>query len=219
MDYIKLIIFLFTNFAIIIFLVLIVMIKCGKRKKILKKSKSAPGVDLNFDPVIGLIIFIIIWSFIFTVPIFRDIPYLLTQNYVKVDGKIIRCDEKSIVAAVTNVNQETKYIEISGEYDLQPDTTIVLEYLPHMDLRVGWYILDPETLEKEKPESNKTALIDNEAFLLSVGLGIPAISFFLFIVFINKIKMMPIKSKQIILYIIKAAGIVVFLSMLRLSQL
>ena len=219
MDYIKLIIFLFTNFAIIIFLVLIVMIKCGKRKKILKKSKSAPGVDLNFDPVIGLIIFIIIWSFIFTVPIFRDIPYLLTQNYVKVDGKIIRCDEKSIVAAVTNVNQETKYIEISGEYDLQPDTTIVLEYLPHMDLRVGWYILDPETLEKEKPESNKIALIDNEAFLLALGLGIPAVASFVFIIFVNKIKNMPVNIKKMFSYIMMAVGLVSLLSIIRLSQL
>ena len=106
-----------------------------------------------------------------------------------------------------------------GDYDLTPDTTIVVEYLPHMDSRVGWYILNPETMIKERPGSDKTALIDNEAFLLSMGLGIPAISFFLFIIFINKIKKMPVKTKQIILYIIKAAGIVAFLSILRLSQL
>ena len=149
----------------------------------------------------------------------RDVPYLLTQNYAEANGEIIRCNEKSIVATITNENQEKKNIEILGDYDLTPDTTIVVEYLPHMDLRVGWYILNPETMIKERPGSDKTALIDNEAFLLSMGLGIPAISFFLFIIFINKIKKMPVKTKQIILYIIKAAGIVAFLSILRLSQL
>lgn len=218
MDYIKLIIILFTNFAIIIFLILAIMIKFDKERKMLKKSKSITETDLNAEVVIGLIMFII-WVFIFTIPVFRDIPYLLTQNYAEVNGKIMRCDEKSIVAAITNANQETKYIEISGEYDLEPDTTIVLEYLPHMDLRVGWYILDPETLEKEKPESNKIALIDNEAFLLALGLGIPAVASFVFIIFVNKIKNMPVNIKKMFSYIMMAVGLVSLLSIIRLSQL
>ena len=45
MDYIKLIIFLFTNFAIIIFLVLAAMIKFEARKKILKNPEPVKGVD------------------------------------------------------------------------------------------------------------------------------------------------------------------------------
>ena len=219
MDYIKLIIFLFTNFAIIIFLILAVMIKFEARKKIMKKPDPVRGVDSNSEVVIGLTICAVLCSFVFTVPVIRDMPYLFTQNYAEANGRIIKCDENSIVATVTNENHETGNIEISGDYDLAPDTTIVVEYLPHMDLRVGWYVLNPETMIKEKPESDKTDLIDNEVFLLSVGLGIPAVSFFLFIIFINKIKKMSVKSKRMILYIIKAAGIVAFLCIIRWGQL
>ena len=219
MDYIKLIIFLFTNFAIIIFLVLAAMIKFEARKKILKNPEPVKGVDSNLEVVIGLIVCAALCSFVFTVPVFRDMPYLFTQNYAEDNGTIIRCDEKGIVATITNENQETKNIEISGDYDLVPDTIIVVEYLPHMDLRVDWYVLNPETMIKEKPEPEKTALIDNEAILLSAGLGIPAVLFFLFIIFINKIKKMSVKSKRMILYIIKAAGIVAFLCIIRWSQL
>ena len=219
MDYIKLIIFLFTNFSIIIILVLNVMAKRETGSALLHKTKQMPRINSNLETTIGLIIVAVFLFVIFTVPVLRDVPYLLTQNYAEASGKIIRCNEKSIVATITNENQEKINIEILGDYDLTPDTTIVVEYLPHMDLRVGWYILNPETMIKERPGSDKTALIDNEAFLLSMGLGIPAISFFLFIIFINKIKKMPVKTKQIILYIIKAAGIVAFLSILRLSQL
>lgn len=219
MDYIKLIIFLFTNFSIIIILVLNVMAKRETGSALLHKTKQMPRINSNLETTIGLIIVAVFLFVIFTVPVLRDVPYLLTQNYAEASGKIIRCNEKSIVATITNENQEKKNIEILGDYDLTPDTTIVVEYLPHMDLRVGWYVLNPETMIKEKPESDKTDLIDNEVFLLSVGLGIPAVSFFLFIIFINKIKKMSVKSKRMILYIIKAAGIVAFLCIIRWGQL
>lgn len=219
MDYIKLIIFLFTNFSIIIILVLNVMAKRETGSALLHKTKQMPRINSNLETTIGLIIVAVFLFVIFTVPVLRDVPYLLTQNYAEASGKIIRCNEKSIVATITNENQEKKNIEILGDYDLTPDTTIVVEYLPHMDLRVDWYVLNPETMIKEKPEPEKTALIDNEAILLSAGLGIPAILFFLFIIFINKIKKMSVKSKRMILYIIKAAGIVAFLCIIRWSQL
>ena len=54
MDYIKLIIFLFTNFAIIIFLVLAAMIKFEARKKILKNPEPVKGVASNSEVVIGI---------------------------------------------------------------------------------------------------------------------------------------------------------------------
>lgn len=219
MDYIKLIIFLFMNFSIIIILTLVVMINRKKSASASQKSKPVSQSDSYLENIIGLIILAAFPFFMFTIPILRDLPYLLTQNYAEAAGEIRICDKNRIVVTITNENHETKNIEISGDYDLDPETSIVVEYLPHMDLRVGWYILNPETLTKERPEPRKMALIDNEAFLWAMGLGIPAIISFFGIFFIDRMKNMPVRFRKICIYLMMAASLVSLLSVLRLSML
>ena len=108
MDYIKLIIFLFTNFAVIIFLVLAVMIKFEVRKKIMKKPDPVRGVDSNSEVVIGLTICAVLCSFVFTVPVIRDMPYLFTQNYAEANGRIRKRRKQRSVQRLTAGNYFNK---------------------------------------------------------------------------------------------------------------
>ena len=74
------IIFLFTNFSIIIILVLNVMAKRETGSALLHKTKQMPRINSNLETTIGLIIVAVFLFVIFTVPVLRDVPYLLTQN-------------------------------------------------------------------------------------------------------------------------------------------
>ena len=161
MDYRRLVYFLFTNFitfsTLIMVVLLIILQKKTRESEVTEKieprdlrpdqmrkvSSSLSDIGL----IAGLSVLTVLFLSYFTIPVLRDIPYLVNQSYVEYEGIIVQNSEKEITVEVAFENDEPEKVEISGTYSLQEGEKIILEYLPHMKMRINWYVPDTDSFE------------------------------------------------------------------------